>query len=76
MATEYVKQLNNSLQSSHQDHLLSWSETPLGTAQNRQWMVACKVDGQVKGSATAPRKNTAKELAAKAALEAMGVNLE
>lgn len=34
------------------------------------------VDGQEKGSATASQKNAAKELAAKAALEAMSVNLE
>lgn len=34
------------------------------------------VDGEVKGSATAPQKNAAKELAAKTALEAMNVNLE
>lgn len=43
---------------------------------NIDYFSAPSVDGQVKGSATAPRKNTAKELAAKAALEAMGVNLE
>ncbi|KAF9001765.1 hypothetical protein BDQ17DRAFT_1358227 [Cyathus striatus] len=64
-----TNQLNNYLQERQMSSYISWSEKSAGTAQNPTWTVECKISGVVMGTGTAARKQAAKEIAARQALQ-------
>ncbi|KAI0720175.1 hypothetical protein C8Q72DRAFT_890708 [Fomitopsis betulina] len=67
-----VMRLNNYLQKTGRAMQLSWYEHSTGPANALKWTVECKLNGQVIGDATSPRKGDAKEAAAAMALRRLG----
>ncbi|KAF9225378.1 hypothetical protein BS17DRAFT_595488 [Gyrodon lividus] len=69
----YTVALHNYLQGRNEKHLLSWKESHEGPAHALLWTATCKVGGQVRGVGTANQLRTAKEQAAEAACQALGI---
>ncbi|KAF8208422.1 hypothetical protein K438DRAFT_1573727, partial [Mycena galopus ATCC 62051] len=63
--------LNNYLQSKGQLAALSWEESTSGPKSAPTWTCICKISGQVRGRGTGSLKRTAKDAAAKQALESL-----
>ncbi|KAG8946048.1 hypothetical protein FRC03_001517 [Tulasnella sp. 419] len=72
----YALTLHNRLQQQGKAHSLTWDEEASGPSHDTQWTMTAKVEGVVVGSGTASKKQAAKDLAAKRALEKMGFALE
>ncbi|KAJ7292883.1 hypothetical protein C8J57DRAFT_9198 [Mycena rebaudengoi] len=68
----YITQLNNYFQARKTIHILSWVESGVGPSNQKKWTVQCKVAGEVKGTGVGDTKASAKEEAARQALEALG----
>ncbi|KAF9001758.1 hypothetical protein BDQ17DRAFT_1426417 [Cyathus striatus] len=66
-----VTQLNNYLQNMQMSSELSWSEIPSGPAHAPTWTVQCKINREVKGVGISSSKQTAKNEAARQALQTL-----
>lgn len=69
--TNFVTALHNIFARNGQSHLLSYAESSTGPSSEAVWTVQCKIAGDVKGVGVASQKATAKQAAAKQALDAI-----
>ncbi|KAF8201071.1 hypothetical protein K438DRAFT_1821320 [Mycena galopus ATCC 62051] len=63
--------LNNYLQSKGQLAAMSWEESTSGPSGAPTWTCICKISGEVRGRGTGSLKRTARDVAAKQALESL-----
>ncbi|KAE9409242.1 hypothetical protein BT96DRAFT_586201 [Gymnopus androsaceus JB14] len=74
LSTKYTTQINNYFQAQGREtSALTFQVSCEGASDKAMWTVVCKVSGEQKGVGTASTKAVAKDLASKAALEALGV---
>ncbi|KAH9982751.1 hypothetical protein BGW80DRAFT_1453575 [Lactifluus volemus] len=65
--------LNNYLQGIGQLSAVSYHEKDNGPNAVNRWSITLKINGQVMGASTAPRRSAAKEAAAQQALDSLGL---
>ncbi|KAF5323414.1 hypothetical protein D9611_005499 [Ephemerocybe angulata] len=66
-----VTALHNYLAKINRLDWLSYSEVAAGPQNDPTWTIECKINGTVRGTGIAKKKNAAKEAAAKEALQAL-----
>ncbi|KAI0094497.1 hypothetical protein BDY19DRAFT_988333 [Irpex rosettiformis] len=73
MNNEGTVRLNNHLQATDQAHALVWVDTKAGPDHEPIWTSVCKINGVEVGRGTGPLKHVARDVAARQALETLGV---
>ncbi|KIJ22146.1 hypothetical protein PAXINDRAFT_6262 [Paxillus involutus ATCC 200175] len=69
----YTTALNNHFQGLQQLELISWIDSSEGPPHALVWTATCRVNNQVLGVGTANKLRDAKEQAAEAACQALGI---
>ncbi|KAF8841938.1 hypothetical protein BDN67DRAFT_966452 [Paxillus ammoniavirescens] len=69
----YTTALNNYFQKRQELDLISWKDSSEGLPHALVWTATCRVNGQVLGVGTANQLRVAKEQAAEAACQALGI---